>query len=155
MGLGALTAMPPALALALAQEASPQAAPAEKAAFTLFDPTPRADLRALATDRPPKANSPYTVGAGHFQYETDLVVFGYGEAGGARTRDWTVADPTLKLGLTNTIDAELQLTAYQSDSTTAGGVTRRDLGWGTPICGSRSMYSVTTGARWRSRCCPM
>jgi len=112
-------------AVARAEDASP-----DKSAFTLFDPTPVADLRAFNTDRPPKANSPYTVDAGHFQYETDLVVFGYGDANGTRTRDWTAPDPTLKLGLTNSIDAELQITPYQSNTTTTGGVSQRVSGWG-------------------------
>ena len=86
----------------------------DKSDFTLFDPTPDADLRSFNTDRPPKANNPYTVDAGHFQYETDIAVFGYGNADGLKTQDWTVFDPTLKLGLTNTIDAELQITPYES-----------------------------------------
>jgi hypothetical protein len=89
-------------------------AAADKSDYTLFDPTPDADLRSFNTDRPPKANSPYTVDAGHFQYETDMAVVGYGNSGGVRMTDWTVLDPTLKLGLTNTIDAELQVTPYES-----------------------------------------
>jgi hypothetical protein len=81
----------------------------DKSAYTLFNPTPDDDLRSFNTDRPPKANSPHTVDAGHFQYETDIAVFGYGNTDGVKTEDWTVVDPTLKLGLTNTIDAELQV----------------------------------------------
>ena len=104
---------------ALADDAPP-APPPDKSVFTLFNPTPDADMRAFSTDRPPKANSPYTVDAGHFQYETDLVVYGYGDTDGVKTRDWTVVDPTLKLGLTNTIDAELQLTPYESAWTKTG-----------------------------------
>src|ERR1039458_1138166 len=72
----------------------------DKSDYTLFNPTPDADLRSFNTDRPPKANSPYTVDAGHFQYETDITVFGYGNTDGVKTQDWTVFDPTLKLGLT-------------------------------------------------------
>lgn len=97
------------------------AAPPDKSGYWLFDPTPDAYLRAFSTDRPPKANSPYTVDAGHFQYETDLAVFGQGNASGLGTRDWTIFDPTLKVGLTNAIDAELQLTPYESVATSAGG----------------------------------
>jgi hypothetical protein len=125
MAAGLLMIMSIPTSAALAQDMPP-----DKSAFTVFDPTPAADLRAFATDRPPKANSPYTVDAGHFQYETDLVVFGYGEAGGVRTRNWTVADPTLKLGLTNTIDAELQITPYQYTSTSEDRHTTRVAGWG-------------------------
>jgi outer membrane putative beta-barrel porin/alpha-amylase len=98
-----------AAAPALADDGSP-----DKSDYTLFNPTPDADLRSFNTDRPPKANSPYTVDAGHFQYETDVAVFGYGDTDGVKTQEWTVFDPTLKLGLTNTIDAELQITPYES-----------------------------------------
>lgn len=86
----------------------------DKSDYNLFDPTPDDQMRSFSTDRPPKANSPYTIDAGHFQYETDIAVFGYGNTGGIRTSDWTILDPTLKLGLTNTIDAELQITPYES-----------------------------------------
>jgi hypothetical protein len=96
--------------------------PPDKGDYSLFDPTPDDQLRSFSTDRPPKANSPYTVDAGHFQYETDLAVFGYGNTNGKTTRDWTVLDPTLKVGLTNTVDAELQITPYESLKTkTAAG----------------------------------
>lgn len=94
---------------ASAQEGLP-----DKSGYTLFAPTPDADLRAFSTDRPPKADVPYTVDAGHFQYETDLVVYGYGNSAGVETQSFTVLDPTLKIGLTNGIDVELQLTPYQS-----------------------------------------
>jgi len=104
----------------LADDATPTS---DKSDYSLFDPTPAADLRSFNTDRPPKANSPYTVDAGHFQYETDLAVFGYGKTDGVQIRDWTVFDPTLKLGLTNTIDAELQVTPYESAVTQTGAVT--------------------------------
>lgn len=107
-----IAAAAPLLAWALAAWADPPSP--DKSEFTLFDPTPDALLRAFSTDRPPKANSPYTVDAGRFQYETDLAVFGRGNADGVLTRDWTIIDPTLKLGLTNTVDAELQVTPYQS-----------------------------------------
>jgi hypothetical protein len=96
--------------------------PPDKGDYSLVDPTPDALMRAFSSDRPPKANSPYTVDAGHFQYETDLAVFGYGTADETTIHEWTVLDPTLKVGLTNTIDAELQITPYQSVTTkTAAG----------------------------------
>jgi hypothetical protein len=114
------------LALVLSALAIPafadDAAP-DKSDYTLFNPTPDADLRSFDTDRPLKANVPYTVDAGHFQYETDIAVFGYGDTEGVKTQDWTVFDPTLKLGLTNTIDAELQITPYESVVTKTAAIT--------------------------------
>jgi hypothetical protein len=105
----------------------------DKSAFTLLDPTPDGQLRPFSTDRPPKANSPYTVDAGHFQYETDLAVFSRDNEGGTLTRSWTVFDPTLKLGLTNTVDAELQLTPYESVVSSAAGTRTRLSGGGDTI----------------------
>ncbi|MEI9984688.1 MAG: hypothetical protein WDN69_16685 [Aliidongia sp.] len=43
---------------------------------------------------------PYTVDAGHFQYETDAPLYTYSKQGSVSTRQWTIADPTLKLGMT-------------------------------------------------------
>jgi hypothetical protein len=88
----------------------------DKSGYTLFDPTPDAQMRDFSTDRPPKANSPYTVDAGHAQYEGDIVSYLYDHYSptGTTTREWVVADPTFKLGLTNTIDGELQLAPYSN-----------------------------------------
>src|SRR5271163_1535941 len=96
--------------------AADDAAAPDKSGYSLFDPTPADLMRDFSTDRPPKANSPYTVDAGHFQYEADLVSYLYDRYSPSRltTRQWVVADPTLKLGLTNRIDAELQLAPYNN-----------------------------------------
>ena len=80
--LGVLTLM---LCSFAARAPADDAAPApDKSAYDLFNPTPDALMRSFSTDRPPKANSPYTVDAGHFQYETDIAVFDYSDAGGVR-----------------------------------------------------------------------
>jgi len=53
---------------------APAAAPApDKSGYIFFNPTPDSQLRGFSPDRPPKADSAYTVDAGHFQYETDLL----------------------------------------------------------------------------------
>lgn len=114
---------------ALGEDGGDDAAP-DKSGYTLLDPTPAAELRDFNTDRPPKANSPYTVDAGHFQYETDLAVFSSSAEGASRSDAWTAVDPTLKLGLTNCIDAELQLTPYESLSTQVAGNTTTISGLG-------------------------
>jgi Putative MetA-pathway of phenol degradation len=86
----------------------------DKGNYSIFNPTPDDDMRAFSTDRPTKSNSAYTVDAGHFQYESDVGVFGYGSSGGTQTHQWTILDPTFKMGLTNNVDAELQVTPYKS-----------------------------------------
>jgi hypothetical protein len=47
----------------------------DKNQYWLLNPVPPDQMRSFSTDRPTKSNVPYTVDAGHFQYETDLVNF--------------------------------------------------------------------------------
>src|SRR5687767_1670767 len=62
----------------------------DKSQFHLFRPTPDAPMREMATDRPDKTESAYSVDAGHFQIEMDLVNYGYDRHNVAR--DHTVSD---------------------------------------------------------------
>lgn len=113
---------------------APAAAPApDKSGYTFFNPTPDNELRAFAPDRPPKADSAYTVDAGHFQYETDLVNYAQTNFGGATTRLFQAADPVWKFGLTNWADFELQYNGYQNLTATSnatGAVVARAAGFG-------------------------
>lgn len=82
----------------------------DKRAYNLFNPTPDNLLRELATDRPDKTENPYTVDAGHFQIELDLLGYTYDrmKTGGAdRTvRTLDVAPFNLKVGLFNNSDLQ-------------------------------------------------
>ena len=98
---------------------TPPAAP-DKSAYSLFDPTPDAALRSFNSDRPTKSDVPFTVDAGHFQYETDLFNYLHSNAGGVTTRVYTVADPVLKFGLTDRIELDLQFTGYSWETVRAG-----------------------------------
>jgi hypothetical protein len=103
-----------ALACASPALADPPAQPApDKSAYSLLDPTPADQERAFCTDRPTKSTGACTVDAGHFQYETDLVNYTYDHEGGVTTQTLIAPDPTLKLGLTNTLDAELSIAPFQ------------------------------------------
>ena len=44
-----------------------------KSKYHLFNPTPVSEMRAFSTDRPDKTESAYSVDAGHFQFETDII----------------------------------------------------------------------------------
>lgn len=100
LGLWLAAAVP---GVALAQSA----AQPDKSQYTLFNPVPDALVRDFSTDRPPKANSPNTIDAGHFEYETDLVNFARLQTGSTRTDTLLAPNPTFKLGLTNSIDLEV------------------------------------------------
>src|SRR5580700_694510 len=102
----ALAALAGFLALAgaaSAQQADQAAAPPpDKSGFTLFNPTPEADLRSFCADRPTKSTGPCTVDAGHLQFESDIANVTWATAGGVGTTSVLYTNPTLKLGVTNT-----------------------------------------------------
>ncbi len=102
----------PAAALAQSTSGLP-----DKSGFNLSDPTPDTDLRSFCTDRPPKANLPCSVDAGHFQYESDVFNWTHTQIGGVATDTYLFTNPTLKLGLTNRIDLELNLAPVETVTT--------------------------------------
>ena len=69
----------------------------DKNQYWLFNPVPTDQMRTFSTDRPTKSNVPYTVDAGHFQYETDLVNFTHQVSGSTRTDTLLVPNPTFKV----------------------------------------------------------
>jgi hypothetical protein len=98
-------------------EALPSASP-DKGKYNLFNPTPRQLMREMNTDRPDKTESPYTVDAGHFQIEADILNYSYDRYNPARsdTRVETVniAPMNLKVGLCNNVDFQLVIETYTS-----------------------------------------
>jgi hypothetical protein len=81
----------------------------EKNQYWLFNLVPSDQMRSFNTDRPTKSNVPYTVDAGHFQYETDLVNFTHQVTGTTRTDTLLVPNPTFKVGVTNNADFEINV----------------------------------------------
>ena len=79
----------------------------DKSRYTLFNPTPVDLRRPYNTDRPSKTDSPYTVDAGVFQIESDVVNWTLDYQGGMRTRTWIVGNTNFKLGLTNWMDFQV------------------------------------------------
>src|SRR5450756_1817193 len=73
----------------------------DKSGYNLFHPTPPGLMRELTPDRPDKTESPYTVDAGHFQLEMDVVTFTLNRSNDARTEAWNVAPVNFKIGLRN------------------------------------------------------
>lgn len=91
---------------------------AEKSRFTLFNPTPRELMREMSTDRPDKTESAYTVDAGHFQIEADILNYSYDRHNPARAdvrvESVAIAPMNLKVGLCNSVDFQLILETYNS-----------------------------------------
>jgi len=92
----------------------------DKSQYTLFNPTPKELMRDFNTDRPTKSNVPYTVDAGHFQYEGDIFIYGFDNTTTSDTdnRIWVIGNPTFKAGLTNFADLEVNFSAFNSISST-------------------------------------
>lgn len=111
-------------------------AEADKSQYHLLNPTPRDLMRDLSTDRPDKTESAYTVDAGHFQIESDLLSYSsdHNTADGADTQvdAWSVAAVNVKAGLLNWMDLQLVLDTYNhvtTDDRVAGQkVTQSGLG---------------------------
>ncbi len=73
-------------------------------------------MRELSTDRPDKTESPYTVDAGHFQIEADLVSFSFdrynGDPSDTQTEAWAFANTNFKVGLLNHVDLQLVVPTF-------------------------------------------
>jgi hypothetical protein len=89
-----------------------QTASSDDASYTFPTPTSDDKLRDPCTDRPPKANLPCTVDAGRFQYESDVFNWTRVRSGGTTTDTFLYTNPTLKPGLTSTIDLEANMAPY-------------------------------------------
>ena len=92
-----------------ARKASASKAKPDKNQYWLLNPVPPDQMRSFNTDRPTKSNVPYTVDAGHFQYETDLVNFTHQVSGSTHIDTLLVPNPTFKVGVTNNADLEVNV----------------------------------------------
>ena len=95
----------------------------DKSAYTLFNPTPRSEMRELSTDRPDQTESPYTVDAGHWQFEFDFANYTYDDEAGVLTRTLNVAPVNVKLGLTHDTDIQFVFDSYSTERVRTAGVT--------------------------------
>lgn len=108
----------------------------DKSQYTLFNPTPRELMREMSTDRPDKTESAYTVDAGHFQFEMDLVSYTYDRerASGVDTRvdAWAIAPINLKVGLCNQVDLQVVVETWNDvqTKTSGAGATLHQRGFG-------------------------
>ncbi|QQS07888.1 MAG: transporter [Phycisphaerales bacterium] len=90
----------------------------DAAAFSLWNPVPRDQMRRLSTDRPDATESPFTVDARHYQVEFSFVDYSRDNEGNVRTLD--IAPLLLKAGLTPSIDFQVGLTPYTSQRSESG-----------------------------------
>lgn len=98
---------------------------ADKSQYNVFHPVPDLELREFQADRPDKTEGPFTVDAGHFQFETDLINISDNDVDGIRVRSTTAGATNLRFGLTQNTDLHLIVQPYTdqrigSDSLNSG-----------------------------------
>lgn len=87
----------------------------DKSEYTLFNPTPVEKMREFSTDRPDKTESAYSVDAGHFQHETDIVNVAFDSDSESTSSTFLLAAPNMKVGLTNSTDIQIVAQSYVYD----------------------------------------
>jgi len=85
---------------------------AEQTNFSLFNPVPRTQMREMETDRPDVTESPFTVDAGHFQLETDLVRTIRQKTETTQTNTFLINQMNLKIGITGSIAIQIGFQTY-------------------------------------------
>ncbi|SDQ04065.1 Putative MetA-pathway of phenol degradation [Chryseobacterium soldanellicola] len=100
--------------------------------YTLFNPVPRALMREMETDRPDVTESPYTVDAGHFQYETDIIRIIHEKSESKQTNTLLVNQANLKIGITRTtaIQIGFQTFGRQKEKELSSGAVTTQSGFG-------------------------
>lgn len=122
---------PPLIAALSLILAWPLAASAEEF-HHLFNPVPAERMRELSTDRPDKTESAYTVDAGHFQFESDLISLILTRESDGLAQEILFAPVNLKLGLLDQLDAQLILLplSWQRSPQNAAGIVSDSFSFG-------------------------
>src|SRR5215470_16230363 len=91
-----------------------QAVGADKSQYWLLNPTPDKLLREMTTDRPDITESPFTVDAGHVQFETTIVGYSRSAPDQAHTvtDEFEFATTNMRIGITNSAELSLVWQPY-------------------------------------------
>lgn len=100
--------------------------------YSLFKPVPQSMMREMETDRPDVTESPYTVDAGHFQYETDFVRLVKEKSEEKKTNTLLINQANIKIGLTKSTAIQIGFQTYgrQKETEIASGNTEISNGFG-------------------------
>jgi hypothetical protein len=89
----------------------------DKSRYNLFRPVPASLMRELATDRPDKTESAYSVDAGHFQIEMDLLSYTYDQSRHETAKSLGIAATNFKVGVLNNVDLQIVVESYNIQRT--------------------------------------
>lgn len=98
-------------------------------------------LRALATDRPDRTESPFSIPKGWFQFESDLVSHGEFSTDEGTVTGTSIVSLNLKYGITQKMDVQFLFSPWVSVHTEAPGVDDTDDGTGQ--AGVRAKFNLT------------
>jgi len=90
---------------------------ADKSGYNLWRPVPDSLLREMATDRPDKTESAFTVDAGHYQIEMDVLSYTHDRSDRETTKSLSVAATNFKVGVLNNVDLQLVVETYNLQKT--------------------------------------
>jgi len=120
---------------AYADDSRPTSGPAtntvDKTQYTLCNPTPAVQMRAMDTDRPNITNTPHAIDAGHLQIETGIIDYAYFRVhspdDNVRNSDVAFGQFNFRLGVLNYLEVNAIIHAYdlvQAHNYGAGTFTR-------------------------------
>jgi hypothetical protein len=104
--------------------------------YHFFNPTPVEKMRPMSTDRPDRTESAYSLDAGHFMLESDIVAYSRNDdrVGGNRQNSKTLgfAINNYKFGLTNNSEIQFIVESYQHSTVSdqSAGTRRTNQGFG-------------------------
>lgn len=84
----------------------------------------------ICADRPGKATGTCTVPAGHWQIETGIADWSLQKSGGERDSSLAIGETTVKFGLTDRSNLEVDVTPWQRSASSVGGVHESASGFG-------------------------
>lgn len=84
----------------------------EKSSYHLFNPTPKERMRDFSTERPTKGAASTTVDAGHWQIESEILNFSEDGSGRDETRTLTLLSTIIRLGLLNSLEAQVEIDPF-------------------------------------------
>ena len=82
--------------------------------YDLFHPVPKQQMREMESDRPGVTESPYSVDAGHVQYETDIFYIEHEKLEEADQHTTIFNQGNLKLGVARNTEIQIGLETYVS-----------------------------------------
>lgn len=89
----------------------------DRSPYNLFNPTPPAQMRDFAPDRPSVTDGPYTVDPGHLLLEVGLFEYTRDRYNSQHVRfdGFALGDTNVRIGVTSTAEVDLLFTAYSYD----------------------------------------